>query len=805
MVDGARADVLAIDASIGVAVTRSVFGRATVTGPRIDQSDPVSFGQVSLTSAVEPALSISATRVPVYASGLAAASIDARDHAGLTLLGGGSASIGQLFLTGAGCVAVEGDSHIARADVSAGRLDVAGGDIDVAAVSGAGELVASGGRLGTVDGASLTGLLAVLGAALDDDVRVDGCDAGATVTLTDSAPRAVALTGCAGRVVLRDLALAGDLDLAGVSGADVSDLSARRVSLGDGARSRLARVVASDGLTRSGTAREQRFVAALGLVPQAGDPDATGRALASADGVSVHVSAAPADALVELLGLADAGRAPSVVAAAFASAGQVLFRHLPADGGPWRIQTTLLDGTTGPAVALDDAAPTTCQGNPAPHEVRDIVAHDVAHTCPGAPADAVASADCKSAVRVVTLGGQTDLTLVDLATGLETRLTDDAAIERSPAFTADGRTLWLARREPGAERWSLARLDLDLGATVDALVLPGDALWPAPSPDGRAVAFASCPAGEDETCHLAFLDVASGAVGVLRARRLAGVRRLRRARADVAPGRRRCGAGRRAAGAAARARRRRRGRDDRRGLAARRRPLAPMRSPPPGRAPAAARHAAASSRARAPRRRARSDTPGSTRVAVGRAVTRQAPSAVRCGSVESSARVGVERLVGRRSRARRQRRPRHGVDRGHRRRRVEELLGGQPRGLDPRVGARRLAEEVQVAARATAPSPCARRRRPARAAARRPARGAEVGAHERVGAGDAREVRADLGEPAGHVERRVVARRRHGDGRIGAGAEPRRHALVEVGGPSGVRARGPCDSSRTSARPGAGR
>ena len=96
------------------------------------------------------------------------------------------------------------------------------------------------------------------------------------------------------------------------------------------------------------------------------------------------------------------------------------------------------------------------------------------------------SPDRKTVVAaVLTKNGTADLFQLDAFSGRMRRLTDTPAENESfPAFSADGRTLWLSTDQP--KPGSIAAMDLPRGA-VRRLGFPG--VRPAISPDGKRVVF----------------------------------------------------------------------------------------------------------------------------------------------------------------------------------------------------------------------------------------------------------------------------------------------------------------------------
>ena len=81
--------------------------------------------------------------------------------------------------------------------------------------------------------------------------------------------------------------------------------------------------------------------------------------------------------------------------------------------------------------------------------------------------------------------GQTDLFALEVATGVETRLTDHPASESSAVFSPDGARLAFTVEEDG--RAKVVVLDLASGRRTDITPGPGQHYYPAFSPDGRWV------------------------------------------------------------------------------------------------------------------------------------------------------------------------------------------------------------------------------------------------------------------------------------------------------------------------------
>jgi len=486
-VERAETGHIEISKSIGVTFVDTTATDVTITGPTATFTDPISFVDTTLTQKAGVALSASDTHGPLVLVGVHADQVELTPLATVMLT---AVRFGALTLHG-GRAYVGDDDVIGTLGVDGGRLvsDDSGLAVDV---SGHGELVARGAL-------TLTSRTPELVALSDTTLGATTIDA-RTVIVSGATLAALDVRG-AGQVRVERTTIAGALVLDGTSGALVADTSAHDVSLAGALDARLVRLATVAGISRSSTTRGQRTIGTLGLSALDGDP--TGHGVVSGD--LVHITAAPTHALVELL-----DGDGTIVARAFTSDGEVVFRGLPEMTG-LLVQATLLDGTSGPPTPLATSGATACSASPAPADIREVLDRQPAR-CDGVAADAVVDASCRFVVRVAT-SPRSDLVLVDLQSGAETPLTDDELEERDPIFASDASAVWFARRALGG-RWTLARVDLASGVVADVLALPGDALWPAPAPDGSALAFASCPDGEDGDCHLAMLDDTSGAVGI---------------------------------------------------------------------------------------------------------------------------------------------------------------------------------------------------------------------------------------------------------------------------------------------------
>jgi hypothetical protein len=84
-------------------------------------------------------------------------------------------------------------------------------------------------------------------------------------------------------------------------------------------------------------------------------------------------------------------------------------------------------------------------------------------------------------------GGYRDIWLVDVASGVRTRLTNDRAIDRGPVFSSDGRTLYFS-----SDRTSIANLyayEFASGEMRQITNVIGGAFQPDVSPDGRSLVY----------------------------------------------------------------------------------------------------------------------------------------------------------------------------------------------------------------------------------------------------------------------------------------------------------------------------
>lgn len=103
--------------------------------------------------------------------------------------------------------------------------------------------------------------------------------------------------------------------------------------------------------------------------------------------------------------------------------------------------------------------------------------------------------------------GNTDIYLFDPASGQTRRLTDHAAVDRYPAFAADGKSLFFVSNRSGVD--GIYRVILASGATEPVVVGADRAEEPAPTPDGKSLLFTRSPGRLG--WNLVSLDLASGA------------------------------------------------------------------------------------------------------------------------------------------------------------------------------------------------------------------------------------------------------------------------------------------------------
>ncbi|MBK7977453.1 MAG: PD40 domain-containing protein [Deltaproteobacteria bacterium] len=103
--------------------------------------------------------------------------------------------------------------------------------------------------------------------------------------------------------------------------------------------------------------------------------------------------------------------------------------------------------------------------------------------------------------------GNTDIYFFDPSTSATRRLTDDPAVDRYPAFAADGKTVYFVSNRGGVA--GIHRVALATGVTEPVVVGPERAEDPAPTPDGKSLLFTRSPGRLG--WNLVSLDLASGA------------------------------------------------------------------------------------------------------------------------------------------------------------------------------------------------------------------------------------------------------------------------------------------------------
>jgi hypothetical protein len=119
------------------------------------------------------------------------------------------------------------------------------------------------------------------------------------------------------------------------------------------------------------------------------------------------------------------------------------------------------------------------------------------------------SPDGRSVAAVVRRGGRVDVTVIDVATGKATVVTDDAGRESAPVFDPSGRYVVFASDRTGIE--NIYAVDLEDGRLRQLTNVVGGAASPAVSPDGETLAFLDLSsAGKD--VHVADFDPASAAI-----------------------------------------------------------------------------------------------------------------------------------------------------------------------------------------------------------------------------------------------------------------------------------------------------
>jgi Tol biopolymer transport system component len=151
--------------------------------------------------------------------------------------------------------------------------------------------------------------------------------------------------------------------------------------------------------------------------------------------------------------------------------------------GRWRavaIASLLLLAGLGALAIIDRARSTRSNGRYSTAEAiaTQLTNHGRTET------EAAISPDGKSFVFVSTHGGTPDIWLRQVSGGEPVRLTNDAADESELVYAADGETVYFTRRDTsGAAIWRMGAL----GGQPQRIV--NGATFPAPSPDGRSLAY----------------------------------------------------------------------------------------------------------------------------------------------------------------------------------------------------------------------------------------------------------------------------------------------------------------------------
>ncbi len=108
-------------------------------------------------------------------------------------------------------------------------------------------------------------------------------------------------------------------------------------------------------------------------------------------------------------------------------------------------------------------------------------------------------------------GGNLDIYVLELATQVLTRITDDPAIDTEPAWSADGADLYFTSDRSGGPQ--VYRTDVATHQRVKRITFDSAySARPRPSPDGRSLALVS---REGSDYRIAVLDLASGGTRVL--------------------------------------------------------------------------------------------------------------------------------------------------------------------------------------------------------------------------------------------------------------------------------------------------
>ena len=154
----------------------------------------------------------------------------------------------------------------------------------------------------------------------------------------------------------------------------------------------------------------------------------------------------------------------------------LLFTKLGADHSQLRIRPMNRPGSSRPILPIVP----TLQKAIAPSDVQSHKQHIDRH-----PAISKDGAHV-TFVRSDRNGGW-DLWLLDVRRGLIRRLVGDGAVNASPTFTPDGRSIVYTSDKTGV--FNLYSLDLDSGKACQLTDVTGGAFWPDVSPDGKTVVY----------------------------------------------------------------------------------------------------------------------------------------------------------------------------------------------------------------------------------------------------------------------------------------------------------------------------